>query len=371
MKRFLFIALTILSQNLVGQERHFVLEGSIGSAKVIMELQSYREDNWSGTYFYQTFKKNLYLEGRKDKGRIILNGGNNESDKEQFILVQNSTGFTGTWRGNNKKLPVSLKPISMNDFPHPYKSLAFIRELKIQRPIDYARSSGFRFTPIRQTIEGNCTLTWYREKLTGIVVPRIIKGYNTAAMKRINDALLEFHLTESLEMLTCTSLPGTEYENRINKVYGAENVFSISFIASYYCGGAHPDFSYTHLNFDCASGKKLELDDVAWFGKTKPPSQDHELRSFYRDSVFRVKVVELLTLLYPEEMKSQGEDSCPYNEPSYWHNDSWLFTEKGLYLGAVFPRAARSCDHPDWSIIPYAMLQPYLSPEFRNKLSAE
>jgi hypothetical protein len=62
------------------------------------------------------------------------------------------------------------------------------------------------------------------------------------------------------------------------------------------------------------------------------------------------------------------EEGCNYAEPDVWNFPNWYFTDEGLYLGAYFGRAARSCDEPEWSIIPYRVLKNYINPSLKIKL---
>jgi hypothetical protein len=115
----------------------------------------------------------------------------------------------------------------------------------------------------------------------------------------------------------------------------------------------------------------LRLDDVVWFGKTKPPKEDSDAWFDYRDTVFGPKVVQLLKQLYPSDMTASAEndnEQCDYTDPDVWNFPTWQLTKKGLYLGAIFARAERVCDNPGWSVIPYKALKPYLNPASRLKL---
>jgi len=69
-----------------------------------------------------------------------------------------------------------------------------------------------------------------------------------------------------------------------------------------------------------------------------------------------------LKKIIPNEMKSSEDDRCDYNDPEVWDFPSWHFTEQGLYLGAIFARAARNCDDPEWSIIPYKAIKTAVEP---------
>jgi hypothetical protein len=178
------------------------------------------------------------------------------------------------------------------------------------------------------------------------------------------------HLQESKNNLECYSGDYGEYSLSADYIFSNRNLLSINITVNVDCGGAHPDFGSEGLNFNTQTGELMKLDELFWFTNTKPPEEFSPIWSDYRDT-FALKIVEIFKKLYPEQMKPPGEnseDECDYTDEYVWHFPNWYFTDKGLYLGAVFARVARSCDSPEWSVIPYRLLKNYLNPQLKLKL---
>jgi hypothetical protein len=66
-----------------------------------------------------------------------------------------------------------------------------------------------------------------------------------------------------------------------------------------------------------------------------------------------------MRMLYPEEFAGSGEDDCSYDMEDVWDFPTWYITDKGVYLGAIFARAARVCDNPEWSILSWSLVDKH------------
>jgi hypothetical protein len=371
MKRFFLFCLAIwFRQSICGQDQKILLTGKIDKYPIIMELSSY-DTSYSARYFYVNQKKDIDLYGSiDDKGNIKVAFTKLAEDDptEWFELKKSATGYSGNWQTRKKNLPVTLTQTTVEKYNNPYAYLPGIKKLKKESPYEYVKAASFSFIKTRDSKEGIAEFEWYREKYSGIELPRVKNGYSLQALKKINDVLLEKHLLESQDYLSCMSEPTHEYNLNISTVFAHKSILSIEIFTSYECGGAHPDFGSEGLNFDGVSGNLLKLDDVISFSKTKPPPEGSDAWDTYREEVFAPAVVELFKKIYPDEMKASEDEGCDYSDEYIWHFPSWHFTEKGLYLGAIFGRAARNCDDPEWSIIPYNQLKPLLNSNSKLKL---
>ena len=350
-----------------------MLDGKIDKYPVVMEIDIY-DSTCNIRYFYLNQKKDIRLEGtisgNGDIKAIADDRGDNKIIKEQLDLKKTASGYAGVWISGKKKLAVLLKQTSADTYRNQYEYLPGIKKLKPESPYDYVKTANFVFTTDSTSKEGVAEIEWYKEKYSGINMPRIKSGYASSVLQKINTVLLEQHLMESKNFLECSSAAFGEYDLSVDHILGHNNIFSIVIIVSYDCGGAHPDFGSVGLNFNGHTGELLKLDDVFWFGKTKTPSEDSDEWYDYRSKIFAPKIVELLKSIYPDQMKSleTDEEHCDYTDSEVWDFPNWYFTDKGLYFGAVFARAARVCDSPEWSVIPYKFLKPYLNPDFKVKL---
>ena len=362
--------LIFISYFVFGQTKPIILEGKIDKYPIIMQIETY-DSNCTIKYFYINQKKDIELEGTfNEMGNILAKTSNapDENSVESFDLKKTNTGYSGSWILKEKRLAVSLLPTSVGKFKNDHMIYPGIEALKKDDPYNYIKATGFVFTKDSVTLNGVAKIGWFKEKFSGITFPRVLNGYAPNIIEKVNDKLFETHLSESLDYLGCT---GSDYYVSTNYIFAHKNVLSVDFSVSYFCGGAHPDFGFIGLNFDTRTGKQLELEDIYWFSKTKPPAKDTDTWYTYRSEVFAPRVVELLTKAYPNEMKKPGdndEDQCDYSDSDIWDFANWHFTEKGVYLGAYFARAMRSCDSPEWSIIPYKLLKPYLNQESKTVL---
>jgi hypothetical protein len=359
----------------IGQEKTILLDGKIDKYPIVMQIDTY-DSICTIKYFYLNQLKDILLEGpidEKEKLKVITDDrGDDKIDKEQFELTKTSSGYAGIWTSGKKKLTVNLKEVSIEKYKNQYEYLHDIKALKNDDKYNYIKTANFNLILDSISTNGNVQLSWYHEKYSGIVMPRIKSGYSPIVLQKINSSLLENHLTESKNSLECASERWGEFNLTSEYIFSDKYMISFNISVGYYCGGAHPDFGSEGLNFDTQTGELLNLDKVFWFGNKKPPVENSSEWYDYRDSVFAPKIVEIFKKIYPAEMKTQQESSddyyCDYADSEVWNFPNWYFTNKGLYLGAIFGRVARSCDSPEWSVIPYKILKNYLSPQSKLKL---
>lgn len=366
MRILLSLSLFLFSFRVYSQD--VLLKGTIGKIPIVMQLKVFDDTVATARYYYETRKMDIELDGKISKdGSIRMVCYNNyegsfDGKSERFELKKINGHFKGKWVSLKKTLPVDLAPFSIDSILHPFRNYARVAGLKKENPLDYVRSAGLSFIKDSTTSKAGYYLDWYHEKYSRISFPRLRKETMTEALKKANANLEEIHIFESLSFLTCTSGIGeTEWSSQIDHLFITKEIFSIDLVSSYYCGGAHPDFSFGAYNFDLSTGNLLELDEVLWFGNGTPPNKNTDKWYRYRDSIFAPKLTSILKQLYPEQMKADNSrDGCDYSDPDVWNFANWYFTEEGLYVGAYFARVSRSCDEPDWSIIPYTIVRKYL-----------
>lgn len=375
MKKFILVFLCFCCTVIAFAQWPILLKGKIGAYPVVMQLDSFDDTVAFARYFYENKKKDIELNGSMSKdGSITVicynnYDGNFDKSSEKIQLRKTKNGYTGTWSTTQKTLPVTLSFLSIDSIKNPFSSYASLQQMKTESPLDYVRTAGLLFIKDSTSKKNGYYLDWYHEKYSGISLFRLRKETMTAAIRKINEQLLEAQLSGSNNALACTSSGGgTEYDQTIDHLFLNNSVLSVDISTGYDCGGAHPDFSFSALNFDLSTGEAVKLDDILWFGKTIVKEDSDEWYG-YRDSVFAPKVVELLQQLYPQQMKyTEDEEECNYADPGVWDFPNWYFTDKGLYLGAYFARVARSCDDPGWSVIPYRVVKKYIKPSLKIEL---
>lgn len=85
-----------------------ILQGKIGGSAVTMLLDAPESDgSFSGTYFYNKYRKTISLSG-KIKNKSISLTESSETSASIITLSPGATGYIGKWQGKNKSLPVIL-----------------------------------------------------------------------------------------------------------------------------------------------------------------------------------------------------------------------------------------------------------------------
>lgn len=332
-------------------EAEAIYEGVVGEARVVVALTESEEEIF-GRYFYRTSRLDIDLSGKADGDTISLQSRTTGDRLRLKRVGANLTGMLTTAKG--RKLAVSLHPADASgaspaEAP-PTLSLYERRQL-----------AGLRLVPQEaETINGR-TIRWYREPLSGIRLFRLESGIPAAPMAAINHALARDHWQTISAWFACTGSdggPGTEI-SEANRPWLGANHMSYAWIAGWSCAGtAHPDFGTTGHSYDLRTGRALTLDDLLHFGAAPVPRQESDGWYAYRTNSFAPGVVALLKRHHSARMAPPGgdDDDCDYSDPDVWQFPAWLLSDKGLWLGAYFPRVQRACDAPDWAIIPWSAL---------------
>ncbi len=364
-----------------GQTR-FVLEGTIGNYPVVMILDNYGDD-WHAIYFYKKVKHDIEVYGRLAgsdsiylKKEVYDSKSNQDIVSESFNIHKTKNGYSDKWEGSwkNKKgavLSVSLTTIDTTkyDFSN-VPDFAFANSE--DRLYTKARLSGVKFVKDSITHYGKYDLQWLHESETKIKSFFFIKGFSEAVSKKINSILSKKQYVSVNNSLSCTGKHEEEgdYETNITDYFISPEFISVQVDLSWYCGGAHPGTGDESFTINAKTGDEVEnLDDLFWFTGRKPHTENDS--NYYDYLMERAKIiVAILSKLYPEQMKKPvaNDDACDYPNPSHWEFPVWFFTKKGLYVGATFPHATASCDKPDFSIIPYAVVKKYLNKEIKISL---
>jgi len=369
----IFLAIAIKSNG----QNSFVLEGTVGKYPIVMLLNEY-DDNVSVRYFYKKFRNDIELDGKIISLKIVADkkGWDTKTKTdaliEQFTLQKSANGtWTGEWKdAKGTTLSVNLKMIDTSQYDFSKIPLSDF-DNAAARVYTKARLAGLSFVNDSITRSGKYFLQWVHEPVSHIPSFNIIKGFGDEQLNRINAALHAQHLSIIDNKFSCSGRHGEDgdYEYGINGFYLSDNFISVRASVFWICGGAHPGNGKEDFTIDTHTGKILELDDICWFTGKKPLQEKDDRWTDYVDKNGKA-ICKLLSDLYPNEMKkpklaSNDDYTCDYSSSAVWEFPSWHFTEKGLYLGATFPHVTHACDAPEFSIIPYAVLKPYLTKEFK------
>lgn len=331
-------------------------QGVAGAARIVVTLSEADGDAY-GTYFYESTRRDIDLRGKRRGPVLQLRS---EITGDRLSLSRSGAGLSGQLTtAKGRTMAVSLQPAAP---PLALPADAPSGDLSLYERL---RLAGLALVRQEAATAGGRTIRWYREPKSGIRLFRLEAGYGAPAMATMNRELARQQWAEVSASLGCTASngqPGTELSEADAPWLGAAYV-SYVWRSSWDCAGAaHPDFGQAGHTFDARTGRELRLEDLLPTGGKPAPPQDTDAWYAYRGDVLAPAIVALLTRHHPQEMaKPKTEDDCDYSDPGVWDFPSWGVSEKGLWLGAVFPRVMRACDSPDWAVIPWRAL-PATSP---------
>nr|WP_136492886.1 hypothetical protein [Pseudomonas atacamensis]THF32403.1 hypothetical protein E5170_12165 [Pseudomonas atacamensis] len=356
-----------------------VFTGTLGKMPIVVELNITQQDEVTGRYFYEKYHRDLPLSGALQNSTLTLTEGNNRYGDDKPLstleLEETGSGWQGEWKSpQGKKLPVKL--IEARLTAPTSSTLPLIAALPYSEPYEYLRLQGLKLKPAKKENFMGYDLQWWTEPETKISLFSVESGLSKDDQQRVNQQLLGRLWNEVISYHGCQLQGGenVEFMQQVQPKMISPAVVSLNISTSYYCGGAHPDFGDSPLNIDVKTGHPLSLEDVLWVGEGKPllhaerdslgdeplSKDESNARYQYVSKELVPWVIKQFTALYPTEMKTPtGDDDCNFQDESIWGTSPWYFTEKGLYLGAYFARVQRSCDRPDWSILPYSLVKQH------------
>ncbi|MFZ2755200.1 MAG: hypothetical protein WAZ48_17375 [Lysobacteraceae bacterium] len=350
----------------LAQAQTLVWEGTLGKSQVVVKFDTAGEgSDLNGQYFYRKHRHGIDLAGtRAADGSLALEeqiyvAG---EDARSTWALKPASGDTvvGEWIGNGKRLPIRLRRTSSATLPK--TDDPGLAELRASDPYRFLQLHGMPLQAGKLETVGDYRLQWWREPTSDVELFRVVSGYPAAQLPAVNLALARAHWKQVESFLDCTAAPLSDHESTTTLRYIGRDALSVSLFVSYYCGGAHPDFGDGPLNLDPRTGRELVLEDVLWLGKGAPPvygEGNNEAWYEYRNSVFAPWVTARLSELYPKEFAGQPDEDCSYEMEDVWDFPTWYITGKGVYLGAIFPRAGRVCDNPEWSVLPWSLVDKH------------
>ncbi len=342
-----------------------VYEGTLGKSAIIAELEP-GKDGTEGRYFYRRHRLDIPLEAQPgaDGAAVMSERADwrtDDAERPRWTLRKDGDGrYSGQWRdAKGKTLPIVLRPVAAAGLPvDPDPAL---EALRVGETYDYLRLSGLKLVDDGSEQRGAYRLQWQREPNSGMRLFQVVEGYPAQTRERVNRVLHARLWSEVRAYYECLSGGGEgEYEQTVTVHRLDPKILSASVFTSYYCGGAHPDFGDSPINLDPRSGRELRLEQVISTGKPAPSDEHDSAWLDYRSQVWAPWLVAQFERLYPAQMKAgEGEDECDYADDQIWSFPSWYATDQGLYLGASFYRAARACDDPDWSVLPWSVVRQH------------
>lgn len=377
-RRLMVCLLSLVSPLLFGAEKPQLYSGTLGKMAIVVELDLRDPQQVSGRYFYQKYRHDLSLNGTLEGSQLSLKEGHERYDdtsRPELHLQRTKEGWQGEWRGpQDKRIPVRLGQALIEE--PPAGAEPFWDRLSEQSPYEFLRLKYSSLQPDKRELFMGHRLQWWREPISGLSSFEILDGYPQTQLDLLNQRLRERLWEEVISYHACKLNAGTdwsEFQQTVTPRLLSADIVSLSIFTSYDCGGAHPDFGDAPLTLNARTGEPLGLEDLLWVGEgeafhyreTRNRTPDTNSVSFdvfsrYRNQHFAPWLVEQWRRIAPDDIPAPGEDvECAYGDPDMWDYPSWYLSEKGIVFDPIFPRVARACEGPEWSVLPYVLIRQH------------
>ncbi|WP_258104878.1 hypothetical protein [Marinoscillum sp. MHG1-6] len=354
---FLVLFLGCLCTAFAHLEPTYYLQGTIGSRQVGVQIDHFQEAVYL-KYFYQDEKLNHFFKGKFDSTQFHFESAKELKDKHtQSILIKHLPD--GKWEGQliggADTLNIQLKPIVESKVNHQYESQELLKTLNLY---GYLRTSNLKFEEVEVSRHKGFRLIWLREPVSGITAFRISDPKNAVSTAAINKKLQTLHILEVESFLECGTLGfvgsyGVEFVIHFLN----DNYVSYEKITQSSCFSQKNNKESEFVTLNIISAQVLTLEDIVYLGEGTAPRPNSSDWFSYRRNVFGSAIVDILKRCYPEKFTSITP--CDYNISQAWQQPIWHLKDKGIYMGAVFPGVKRSCNNPEWSVIPYKEIKKY------------
>lgn len=347
--KYYFVGVVFLMLPLWHKAQEVCFMGKIDKYPIVLELKK-----TEATYCYQHKLIDIEMEATQQGQKLELKV---HDPTDQSIIDErfNLTFITpkllkGTWTNGSKKLLVELNRVGdASEVKNQYEKFESVSN-DLYR---YIKHSLLQFKPTKKTTKiGGYIFQEIMEQRTQVAFPRLMTGLPPKQLAYINAQLQQLHLQYAADSYACASYKGnSEYEVQIHEgdIFINKQYFSLVVTNSYYCGGVHPDFSSIPYNFDLVNMKALETEEIVYFSKEALPAKNSDFWQTYQTNAFGPEVANLMVRYKAEAFKDTPD--CNYADASIWHFSPVQITSKGIRFFPSFPRAMRSCDSPDWSVL--------------------
>jgi hypothetical protein len=350
---------TALAANIDG-----VYIGTLGKSGIVLKLETEKNAQASGMYYYRNYAIDIRLEGKINKSSITLSEFGTGTTEPSASLFLSSAGnvLSGRWasiKQPKRFLAINLRRVTSKDLNAiKLPSTSLLNKWKLEQPFDYLRFN----TPAKlvktQTVNGK-KVQWWLEPKSKIEFLRL-----PTESKTVNNTLTDAHYNLAITNLECLSSSNGEYSYEPKVALYSKRILSVSASVYYYCGGAHPDGGAENFNLDLDNGKALQIEDVYRFvaipvGLKIDPSNDSRAYSKYQEA--RGAAVKKLILNQFGSFTQNLEKDCSdlYDDETFAYF-SWYLTDTALVIESSFPHVAATCDSE--FELPYKTIEQYLAP---------
>lgn len=356
-----------------------VYEGTIGKAPVVIEIV--RQGNLTtAQYFYSRYHLNIPL---KASGALSFEERTNCYEDAcplvgKLQLKATPAGLAGQWLGQaGKKVnrDIALKKVAERRFT-PSERIADAAMLRSGMAYDNPASAldnpylsrlyNSGLTLGKTTDRGGYAFQAVTDKATGVTGLRLTRAPEVKTLPAANRILdgrrllmVEGALSclgESKESSPAGGTAGGYDETNSDLTYVSATLMTLEESGSTYCGGAHPNNSWTRITYDLRSGKALDVNRVLKL-YANPGDAATDTPEY---AALKAK----LTPKSPWFVGDNGIPDCLGEDVGYGYSLS--FGDKGLVFSLTdLPHVMGAC-MGEYYVVPYSELKPLWRPEAKS-----
>jgi hypothetical protein len=371
-----------------------VYEGTIGKSPVVVELRSATVKGktvHTGQYYYKRYRTLIALE--PGSGPLTFNERPGCGDMGPdcpitgaLALKSLPTGLSGLWTAKGKKTsaPVALKAVATRTLTSSLRiaqtsDLYAVDDTLNGGTGELARNDPFRARRVNQDSVygpevrvGPIAYHTVTDKVTGVHYLQLTQHPVESVRDKVNAALdvERFYRVESaLDCLSQSGFPGTGttggFEEMTDKVvYLSPTIMAVESAGSTFCGGAHPNNSWTITMYDLKKGGYLSADQLLALYVTPPgwaPGDERPETPAFKALKAR------LTPKSPWFVGDRSIPECLADDLGYDCQTS--FNDKGLVFSrSDLPHVMGAC-MGEYYVVPYAELKALWRPEAKTYFS--
>lgn len=336
-------------------------EGTISGQSVVVYLEK-DDSNYNGYYYYSKIGRPITLSGTAiGKDSLLLQEypvGNTYSDTEtpQLRCAFSGEDIVGEWSSKDKKHAISLK--------EKYVSGSYGFEMKkyhdtamlVNDPKSPFASSSYKIPLATGSSE---EAKWLNEQIKKSLNGNKVNGTLEEVIKVNSNRFFARYRSDNQEEVKAYT--GKEdgypyhlnYDETINRSirYNENGLVTIEESCYSYTGGAHGNYASSFSNYDAVNKKELKLQDVITADST---TLQRVLEQQFRKDYNIPAPKPLTEILF---------------EPHLAATDNFYLNEKGLgFLYNPYEVAPYVVGQIE-VFIPYTVLNNYLTPEFKKRIS--
>lgn len=363
-----------------------VFEGTIGTAKVIVELNAGEEkSDYKGGYRegsrYSYLPKardiNLIMDAEAESLRFtetlhLHRMFADETDKKitgKWNIKVDDNAATGTWTSpdGKKTLPIGLTRTEL-------LAQAYVPSTDNQLSASYdalwLESVSFTDAGLAKKF-GAVDVRYIKDSAFGTTYPVIGNFPDGNQKAKINAMLLKKHLQDVANYRNCFngvpvdwSDPETELTLSFDITYASSSLLSYTESGSVFCGGAHPNNYVSPQSFDLLAPVQMgggDTDDLSpdGFGRVLKLANKDERIAFERFALGKWKEAAAKDTEMGADCSTGWVEDAAEGEKNF----RLSFSEKGLAVTRTdYPHVASVCLETDFNptIIPWAELKPWV-----------